>query len=143
MSIPAIFWFGLTILLSIIEAATPTLICIWPAIGALITGILAVLGFSIWVQIAAFVILTVVLVILTKPLVKKYVSKKIVATNADRIIGAEGIVIQEIDPIENTGQVKVMGQIWSAKVADNKSIQPDEHVIIKSLDGVKVVVESK
>lgn len=143
MSSPAIFWLVLTIFLAIVEAATPTLVCIWPAIGALAACILAAFGIPIWLQITVFVILTVILIILTKPLVKKYVSRKITATNADRIIGAEGIVIEEIDPIENTGQVKVMGQVWSAKSADGKAVQTNARVIVKALEGVKVVIEIK
>jgi len=140
MSNSAIFWLVLTIVLGIVEAATPTLVCIWPAASALITCVLASLGAPLWLQIVVFVAITVVLLILTKPLVKKYVAKKTVATNADRIIGSEGIVIHEIDPIDNMGQVKVMGQVWSAKAENNEILPIGTHVTIKKLEGVKVVV---
>lgn len=143
MSSVAVFWLVLVIILGIIEAATPTLVCIWPAIGGLISLILALCGFPLWLQIAVFIGSTVILVILTRPFAKKYVSQKTIATNADRIIGAEGKVIQKIDPIENIGQIKVLGQIWSAKSADGEVIQPNAQVIITALEGVKAVVKSK
>ncbi len=136
-----IFWISLTIILSVIEAMTPTLICIWPAIGALLAWILALVDAPPWLQIVVFIVSSVILIILTRPLVKKFVSKKIIATNADRIIGAEGVVIQTIDPIENTGQIKAMGQVWSAKSTDNEIIQNGTHVTITSLEGVKAVVK--
>lgn len=136
-----IFWISLTIILLVIEAMTPTLICIWPAIGALLAWVLALADAPLWLQIVVFIVASVILIILTRPLAKKFVSKKIIATNADRIIGAEGVVIQAIDPIENAGQIKAMGQIWSAKSADNEIIQSGTHVTITSLEGVKAVVK--
>lgn len=136
-----IFWISLTIILLVIEAMTPTLICIWPAIGALLAWVLALTDAPLWLQIVVFIVASVILIILTRPLAKKFVSKKIIATNADRIIGAEGVVIQTIDPIENAGQIKAMGQIWSAKSADNEIIQSGTHVTITSLEGVKAVVK--
>lgn len=143
MNETAIFWLVLTVLLGIIEISTPTLVCIWPAIGGLLTFGCAMFGVNIWIQIAVFVITTVILIILTRPLAKKYVTNKVTATNADRIIGTEGVVIQNIDPIENSGQVKVMGQIWSAKSENGTPIQSGVRVAVTALEGVKVVVKAK
>ena len=136
-----IFWISLTIILSVIEAMTPALICIWPAFGALIAWVLALADAPPWLQVVVFIAASVVLIILTRPLAKRFVSKKIIATNADRIIGAEGVVIQTIDHIENTGQIKAMGQVWSAKSADNEIIQNGARITITSLEGVKAIVK--
>ncbi len=143
MSGTTIFWLLLTVVLIIIEAATPMLVCIWSAIGALAACVIAALGTPLWLQIVIFVAISVVLIILTRPLAKKYVTKKAIATNADRVIGAEGIVIQKIDSIENSGQIKVLGQVWSAKSENGEIVETGAHVTITALEGVKAIVKTK
>lgn len=136
-------WLILAVLLCVVEAATPALVCIWFAAGSLTAFIVSLFVPQLWIQVVIFILFSVALLIATRPLVKKYVYKKTIATNADRIIGAEGIVLIPLDPIENKGQVKVMGQIWSAKSADGTNLQPNTAVIIKGIEGVKVIVEAK
>ncbi len=143
MNTQTFFWLALAIILGVIEASTSNLITLWPAIAALLTACFAAFGITnIWLSII-FVVLSAVLLVCTRPLVKKYVSNKTIATNADRIIGAEGIVTNRIDPIENSGQVKIMGQIWSAKSSDGKPIEENVLVSVVALEGVKAVVKEK
>ena len=137
------FWLIMTIVFIIIEAATPGLVCIWLAAGAAITFVFALFDLPLWLQIIVFIVSSIALIIVTRPLAKKYVYKKTVATNADRIIGAEGIVTHIIDPIDNQGQVKVMGQIWSAKSKDNIVLQEGTEITVTALEGVKAVVSQK
>ena len=139
----AIFWLIFSIILIVVEAATPALVCIWLSLGGLITFAFSLLGAPLWLQIIIFVISSVALVFATRPLAQKYVYKKSIATNADRIIGAEGVVIQEIDPIENIGQIKAMGQVWSAKEQNGGSVQTGAYVTVVALEGVKAVVREK
>ncbi len=134
------FWLILAIFLGVVEASTVNMVTIWTAISALITAIITLTGVSVSVQATIFVVLSVVLLFLTRPFVNRVLVKKTIATNADRIIGMVGIVVKEINTIDNSGQIKVMGQIWSAKTDDGTDIQEGKHVIIKSLDGVKAVV---
>ncbi len=143
MNTQTIFWLSLAVVLGLIEASTSNLVTLWPAIAALLTAVFALLGISnLWLAII-FVVLSAILLICTRPLVKKFVTKNTVATNADRIIGAEGIVTCRIDPIENSGQVKIYGQIWSAKSRLNNPIEENTLVTVVALEGVKAVVEEK
>ncbi len=139
----AFFWLILAIVLGIIEAATPSLVCIWLAVSALVVSIFAAFGASIWWQLGIFVVVSAALITATRPLARKFVSKRIISTNADRIIGAEGIVTQTLDKIENTGLVKVMGQVWSAKSAGGENIPEGTLVQVTALEGVKVIVKVK
>ncbi len=134
------FWLILAVMLAIIEASTVNMVTIWPAISALITSVFAATGIGATYQAIIFIVVSGLLLIFTRRFVKNVLIKKTSATNADRIIGAEGIVIEKIDAIENLGQVKVMGQIWSAKTLDGTTVEEGTKVIISSLDGVKVVV---
>ena len=143
MNIMASFWLILAVVLGIIESATPSLVCIWPAISALTVSVCAAFGLPpVW-QAGLFVVLSAVLLILTRPLSKRILARKVTATNADRIIGAEGIVIQALDPVENKGQIKAMGQVWSAKAKDGVTIPEGTAVRVTALEGVKVIVEFK
>lgn len=143
MNTQTFFWLALAVVLGVIEASTSNLITLWPAIAALLTSCFAAFGIdSMWLAII-FIILSAILLVCTRPLVKRFISRRTVATNADRIIGMEGVVTSRIDPIENTGQVKIMGQIWSAKSNDGKPVEADSLVIVTALEGVKAVVERK
>jgi len=137
----SIFWLALAVVLGVIEASTANLITVWFAVSALVVAILAALGVSGIALPIIFVVLSATLVVATRPLTKKFLSKKTVATNADRIISATGTVIVDIDPVENAGQVKVMGQIWSAKTADGAPLEAGTAVRVVALEGVRVVVE--
>lgn len=124
----------------VIEASTYNLVTVWLAISSLAAGIYAYyFPDQVIVQLFLFLVLSVILIILTKPLVKKLKSTT-EKTNADRLIGCEGIVLEEINQINGTGQVKVMGQIWSARAEDGSVIPKDTLVKIMKIEGVKLIV---
>lgn len=138
---PAAIWIGLAILFAVIEAATLGLTTIWFALGALSGALTSVFTDSILVQIVIFLLVSILSLVITKPIVSKYFSRKIVKTNADALIGETGVVIEKIVP-GNTGQVKINGQMWSA-VAEDEPINEDELVIVQKISGVKLVVTKK
>jgi len=140
----AIIWLVVLALCFILEGMTYSLVCIWFAGGALIALLTSLLGFNMPVQFAVFVIVSALLLLLVRPMAVRMTAAKKVRTNADRVIGQEGIVIREIDPIIGEGQIKVIGQIWSAKPEDGKSvIAPDMRVEVTGIAGVKAIVKAK
>jgi membrane protein implicated in regulation of membrane protease activity len=92
------------------------------------------------VQSAVFVLVSLIALAATRPLVKKYQTKEVIPTNSDRNIGKEAIVTAEINNDEGTGLVKVGGEVWSARSADNKVIALGQTVIVKAIEGVKLIV---
>ncbi len=138
-----IFWIVTAVVLGVIEASTVNLITMWFAISALVTAVFSAFGIGLGAQITIFVVFSAILVFSTRPLVKKFVTGKTVPTNADRVIAKDGIVIQKIDTIENSGQVKVMGQVWSAKTKNGEVLEEDTPVVVEELEGVRVVVSAK
>ena len=143
MSAMTIFWLVATVIFGIIEAMTVALVTIWLAVGALAAGIAAALGAPVIVQIVIFVVVSGVLLFFTRPLAKKLSVKKHQPTNADRVVGATAMVVKEIDPINNEGQVKVLGQIWSARDVDNGDIEEGEYVEVLRIEGVRLMVRRK
>lgn len=126
----------------ILEIATTGFLVCWLGAGAVLAMVLSFFVDNIILQVIVFAISSIVLIVLTKPLVNKFIDKKTIPTNIDSIIGKEGIVIETIDSIKGVGQVKLGAEIWSAKsFTDNCIIEKDTKVIVKEINGVKLVVE--
>ena len=90
----------------------------------------------------AFVIVSVILLILTRPWALKYLNSRTVRTNADSLIGQTALVTQDIDNLNAKGQVKVEGQIWTARsISDDVQLHEGQKVMIESISGVKVIVK--
>lgn len=137
----AVIWFVLLILFGVIEAVTVGLVSIWFALGALGALIAKILGAGVVVQITVFIVVSIICIIVTRPLVKKLHSKNIQSTNADRCIGQKAVVIEEIDNMNAKGQVKVNGNVWTARSESNEVIPVDTVVKTVRIDGVKMIVK--
>lgn len=126
----------------IIEIATTGFLIFWLGVGALLAMCISFITESILIQTAVFVVSSVVLIPLTKLFLNKYMGNgKVVPTNAYSIIGKTGLVTSDINILESTGQVKINGEIWSAKADSN--ISKGTEVEVLKIDGVKLVVKSK
>ena len=137
-------WLILMVLFMIIEAAVPGLVSIWFAIGALAALLSALIGAPIWLQVLWFILVSLLSLWLTRPLVKKYVNSRVQPTNADALIGQDGVVTEAIDNIKSQGAVKICGQVWSARTADEAlSVPVDTVVKVLRIEGVKLIVEVK
>ncbi len=92
------------------------------------------------IQTAVFVISSIALIFLTKPLVKKYIDKDaFIPTNVDSLIGKRAKVSKTID--SEPGLVKVKGEVWTAISEDESTIEEGKEVEIVKIDGVKLVVK--
>lgn len=133
-----VFWLAAAVVFGLLEIVTAPLISIWFCGGALVAALTSVFADSLWISAIVFVVVSALLLAFTRPLVKNKISPKAQPTNADRIIGQPAVVIQHIDPVENKGQIKVGGQVWSAK--SDCAIDEGEKVTVMSIEGVKAVV---
>jgi membrane protein implicated in regulation of membrane protease activity len=134
------FWLILTLVLACIEAATLGLVTIWFAVGALFGFFGALAGISLLWQVILFIASATVLLIYTRPIAVKYLNSRTNPTNVDRLVGEKGIVIETIDAINGKGQVRVLGQVWSARAADGNRIDLEEKVEVREISGVKLIV---
>lgn len=141
MTSAGIFWIIAAVLFAVIEAATVALVTVWFAIGALAAAIAAQFGASILLQVGTFVVVSAILLCVTRPVFKKISVKKPQRTNADRFIGEEAMVIKKIDDINNDGQVKISGQVWSAVSEDKSQLEEGTIVMVVAIRGVKLVVK--
>lgn len=132
-----IFWLILVIILTIIEVATVNLLTIWFVISGIVALILSFFIEDVAIVSTIFAVLGIILLITTRPILKKYLPTQRERTNIDRVIGMKGIVTEEIKK-NVIGEVKVDGKKWSA--ISNKKIEVGEEVIIDAIEGVKLVV---
>lgn len=136
------FWVVALVVFLIVEAVTAGLVSIWFVFGSLVALICAALGAAVWLQIFWFVIVSVATLVLTRPLVKRYVDSRSVATNADRSIGRAAVVTERIDNLAATGAVKLDGIVWTARSTDDAvAIETGERVTVRAIEGVKLIVE--
>lgn len=138
-----IIWAAAIVVFGILEAVTAQLVSIWFVFGAIAALIASFFNVPFAVQVVIFVAVTVLALVITRPLVKKFINPKKVKTNADKVVGQAGIVVQDINNVEATGQVKVDGQIWTARSTGNNVIASGNEVIIERIDGVKLIVKNK
>lgn len=134
-------WLGLVLVLITIEALTVSLTTIWLAAGSLLAFILALLRLPLWSQITAFLAVSAVLLIFTRPVAVKYLKVGHEKTNINALIGDTGIVIMDIAE-HAPGQVKIKGQIWTAVSKSGTSIPKDSEIIVHSIEGVKLIVSA-
>lgn len=139
MSFMAIYWIILFLVLLLIELATVNLVSIWFAVGALGAFVTSFFTNSILIQLLVFVVISVVSLLITLPIVKKFKSKEsIVPTNLDRVIGRQAEVIKEIKP-NHYGEVEIFGTTWTA--ISQETIKIGEKVRVLKMDGVKLIVD--
>lgn len=139
----SVIWLVLLGLLVVIEIITLGLTTIWFAGGALVAFLVSLAGGPIWLQVVIFIIVSLVLLIFTRPLAVKYMNKNVNKTNVDSLPGQKAVVIKTINNLQNTGQAVVNGLEWSAKSKDGAVIDEGKIVRIVAVEGVKLVVEEE
>lgn len=135
------FWVALIVVFLVIEALTTQLVTIWFAIGAGGALIAQFLHAPEWAQWVIFIVLSAVLVAATRPLAKR-MKKKIQPTNVDAMIGKTAVVLQAVDNTAGKGQAKIEGNVWSVRSANGEPIQEGERVVVRAVEGVKLIVET-
>lgn len=141
---PMIMWVILLVIFLVVEIATLGLATIWFAGGALIATLAAMFGAPVPIQIVLFLLVSIVLLIFTRPIAVKYFNKDRVKTNVESLIGMEAIVLSEVDNIQGVGRVTVEGKEWSARSSiQEERLLVGEVVKVLAIDGVKLIVEKK
>lgn len=143
MSEMMIFWLVVLIVAVVIEAATLGLATIWFAGGALIAILATMLHAPIWLQILVFLVVSILLLVFTRPIAVKYFNINRVRTNAEGLVGKQAIVLTDIDNLQAVGTVTVNGQEWSARSFDDKvRIKAGAVVDVQAINGVRLIVKA-
>ena len=140
--LPTIIWAVVFVASIWIEAETAEMISIWFMPGAVVALVLSLFDIAVWIQCVVFMAMSVVLLVVARVLLKKYIVKKVgqEKTDTDLLIGRQVKVEEDIDNASEKGAVRVNGQIWSARMTnDGDSASAGEFVIVDSISGVKLI----
>ncbi len=140
--IMALIWLALVILFVIVELISLGLTSIWFAAGALVAGIVAMVGGPFWLQVILFMVVSAVLLACTRGFAKRHLDNKIEKTNAEGLVGKSSVVIETIDNASSTGKIRIGDIEWTARAVNETQVIPkDSKVIIREIKGVKCMVE--
>lgn len=136
-------WVVVVIAAVVAELFTTQLISIWFAGGGLIGLIACALHAPLWLQIVLAAVVTLILLIATRPFVNRYLQKDRVATNADRVVGQVGVITETVDNTLEQGRVKVLGSDWRAISADGTQLTAGTRVKVERIESVKLIVSAE
>ena len=135
-------WIVIGVLAIVLELSTPSaMVSIWFAVGAFVSAVCAFFNLPIVVQIIVCLVVTVLFILIVRPMAVKYMRGNIVATNADRLIGDIAVVTKEIKE-DAWGEVRVQGMTWSAVDLHHSIIPEHAKVRIVAIEGAKLLVKA-
>lgn len=133
------FWLAMAIFMSIMELILPGLTTIWFALGSLVMIPLSLLPIPFVIQIVIFLVISVVLLIFTRPFAVKKLKANREKTNVDALIGKKALVVKDISEFEK-GEVKIDGIVWTARSDEAVSIKAGEECFLLRVEGATAVV---
>ena len=136
-----IIWILISAGLVLIELITLGITSIWFAVGAIVAAIFSYLGFGIWGQLAANLVVTIITLVFTRPIARKLLNERVTKTNVEEIVEKIGVVTEDIDNLNGQGVVKLNGMEWSARSIDDSIISKDQKVKVCKVSGVKLIVK--
>ena len=136
-----LIWLALLLIFAVAEGISVGLTSVWFAAGSLAALVVALFGGALWIQVTLFLGVSLLCLAAVRPLARKHLNNRVEATNADRVIGAEAQVTEDINNLQGKGAVRVGGLTWSARSQDNSEIPTGTLVKILRIEGVKVYVE--
>jgi len=131
-------WLGIFVTALLIEISTVHLVSIWISLAAIPSYVMSLLSIGPGVQIATFLVVTALLLFLTRPVVIKYFKTNEIKTNVDTVIGQNAVCIEKIQA-NTVGAVQLKTRVWSA--ISDETIEVNDQVRILDVEGVKLIVK--
>ncbi len=136
-------WLIVFVVFAGLELVSLGMTCIWFAIGALAACVTSLITGNWIIQAVVFVVVTVVVLVILRPIAVKYINQKAEKTNVESMEGKVGKVLVEINNINATGKILVDGMEWTARSKDGQIIKKDALVEIINIEGVKAIVKER
>jgi len=136
---PWMIWIAIGVICMIIEIFTPGFLFLSFGLGAILTGLITLTHIKFWAQLVIYIVITFILFLNLRKLSKR-LTKETIPTNVDALMGKKGFVIEQI-PINGKGYVKIGGEEWSAISQDETMIEVNQKILVKNIDGNKLIVK--
>lgn len=140
MYVHLILWGIVFAVMVIAELTTMQLVSIWFAAGAIAAFITALCGLGMGMQMFIFVVVSVVLLTVTRPLLKKFRVGDSQPTNMDLDIGKTAVIIESVNNASDMGRARLNGVDWKAVSSDGSVIPEGSIVKIDDIRGTKLFV---
>jgi membrane protein implicated in regulation of membrane protease activity len=134
-------WMIIAALFVVGEIFTAGFFLFWFGLGAAVAGVLAILGLGFGWQLGAFVLVSGLLFVVSRRFAERFSKKQPPGIGADRVIGKEGMVLEEIDNAKNTGRVRLKKEEWRAESDLGDVIPMGSQVEVIRLEGTHLVVK--
>ncbi len=141
MPIAGIIWIIAVVAFIILEAATYQMVSVWFIAGSICALLTSLMGGGFRVQMTVFMAVSIVLLIIVRPMAMKRLDARKTKTNADRLIGEKVLITEGVDNINGKGQGKLEGLVWSVRSESGKKIPEGTVLEVKRIEGVKIIVE--
>lgn len=133
-------WIILAIVFLAVEFGTVALISLWFVGGSVAALAVCLLGGPLWLQVLVFGLISLALLLLVRPFLKKYIDPKKVRTNVDAMRGRQAVLLETVDNLATTGSLELSGVVWTARSADGSVIPAGTVVTVQGVEGVKLLV---
>lgn len=133
-------WIILAIVFLAVEFGTVALISLWFVGGSVAALAVCLLGGPLWLQVLIFGLISLALLLLVRPFLKKYIDPKKVRTNVDAMRGRQAVLLETVDNLAATGSLELSGVVWTARSADGSVIPAGTVVTVQGVEGVKLLV---
>lgn len=137
-----LLWMAFAAICIIGEIFTMGFFIFWFGIGAAVAGLLALFGFGPGWQWAAFIGVSGLLFAVSRRFAERFTKQQPPGIGADRFVGKEGVVIEEIDNDKNTGRVRLKKEEWRAESETEELIKTGIKVIVTKIDGTHLIVKT-
>jgi membrane protein implicated in regulation of membrane protease activity len=137
---PVSVWIIVAVVFFIVEIASPTILvfaCF--GLGALAAALTVWLTPNVWLPWIVFIAVSVVGVIVSRPLAEKYAGKSARLAHVDALIGVRGKVSEAIIPEKNEGMVLVEKENWRAQATEQ--INEGETIEVVKVEGTHLIVK--
>ncbi|MEO8257037.1 MAG: NfeD family protein [Acidobacteriota bacterium] len=136
--ITAVVWLALAFVSFIVEVSIPHFGFAFVGAGAVVAAGVAFLGFSVPVQLGAFVVVMTASLVLLRSALLTRMGGQGIPSRTEALVGRAGIVTDDIDPRIGTGRVNVAGEDWAARSAE--AITAGTKIRVVGADGIVLEV---
>ena len=140
-------WLGAIVLFGVAEMVTESMVSIWFVAGSLAALVTCMSGWALGgltaeaTQVLVFAVVSAVALAVTRPLVRRFMTRPNVPTNLDRVLGMAAKVTEAVDNDRASGAVYVDGKTWTARSVNGDLIPAGTQVKVEKIEGVKLLVQ--
>lgn len=134
-------WMALAAICIVGEIFTAGFFLLWFGIGAAVAGVLALFGAGMVWQWVSFIVISGVLFAVSRRFGERVTKKQPPGIGADRTVGKQGIVLEDIDNTNNSGRVRLEKEEWNADSDSGAIIQKGSRIEVVRLEGTHLVVK--